>query len=89
MKQVWRFIKWSFSGMTFRSWTLVLFSFFGAGGLTAGNTQLRTYMWSVCAVIGAYWWLDILVDVVKGQWEKFKEHDERIFNILKKEKIDG
>jgi hypothetical protein len=67
----------------------MMFSFFGAGGITAGDTELRTWMWGICAVIGVYWWIDLTVDVVKSQWGRFKEHDEKIFNILKQEKIDG
>lgn len=88
MKQVWRFIKWSFSGMTFRTWTLVMFFFFAGGSITAGP-ELQPYMWGGCVVIAAYWWLDLFIDVMKSQWKKFREHDEEIFNILKKEKIDG
>ena len=90
MKRFMRFIKWCFSGMGWFEWYMLSVSFCLGAGVTAtvlGNESLKLF-WFTGAVILAF--LAGIVIVIKGvlyAWKKFKEDDEKVFNILKQDEI--
>lgn len=85
MKRTWRFIKWFVSKCGWFEVLLFATAFTFSAGLAAGEGPIRNWFWgfAIGANIGAMlmflWW------GVKRIWSDFKEHDEQVFEILKKD----
>ena len=88
MKRIWRYLKWTVRGMGLFEWWMASIWFFMGGGIAAtidGDEQLKN-IWFVLALISAG--LGVLFLMFKGfqhSWNRFKEDDDRVFNILKDE----
>lgn len=82
MKQVWRFIKWCVKGFGWFEWSWFVAAAFMGAGVT--NPEYRSVAFGIAAAIFAFWMMKfLLLDMCKMAWNRFKEEDERIFNILK------
>jgi len=88
MKRTWRFIKWFFSKCGWFEALMFTTSFTLAAGFTAGEgTTSRIVFWSIAlgvnllAILTFMWW------GAKNMWREFKKDDEKVFDILKQEKI--
>ena len=90
MKRFGRFIKWCFSGMGWFEWYMSSVSICLGAGITAtvtGNDRLRDFWFTAACVLAL---LAMLVVVGKGilhAWSRFKEDDEKMFNILKEKDL--
>jgi hypothetical protein len=91
MKRIGRYFKWLFGGMGLFEWYMASIWFFMGGGVTAtvqGDDKARD-IWFILALIVAS--MGVLTMMYKGarhSWNRFKEHDDKVFNILK-DKNDG
>lgn len=86
MKRVWRFVKWCFAGMSSFEWYLLSISFSLGAGITAlaqGNEELKKFWFSVTTILVLVAMLSFVASGIVSAWRRFKEHDERAFNILK------
>ena len=86
MKRAWRFIKWCVSGMGLYEWYIVSASFcIGAGlaSMTQGNEDRKEFWFGFAAVILIIAMLTFMLSGVVAAWKRFKEDDERAFNILR------
>ena len=88
IKRVWRFIKWSLKGFGWFEWSW----FFGmmciGFAVATDNPEHRTFAYIIFTAIFAFWAVKFAVlDVGRMAWNRFKEDDERAFNILKDKNI--
>ena len=86
MKRTWRFIKWCFDSMGLAEWYLLSGSFCLGAGLAAmaqGNQDSKQFWFGAAAVIAIIAMLSFILQGTKSMWNRFKEDDERAFNILK------
>ena len=87
MKQAWRFIKWFVSKCGWFEALMFTTAFTLSAGLAAGEGTVRNVFWGIalgansCAMLVFLWW------GAKNIWADFKKHDEKVFDILKKEDI--
>ena len=87
MNKALRFVKW-FAGKC--GWPEVLLftgSFCFFSGLTAGEGSTRFMFWSILLGIVVISITAMFISGVKSLWKSFKEDDEKVFDILKKENI--
>lgn len=90
MKRFVRFIKWCFSDMGWFEWYMLGTSFCLGAGLTSmlqGNEELRKF-WFGSTIL--FVMLFLITFVLKGiihAWQRFKEQDDKVFNILKQEEV--
>jgi hypothetical protein len=89
MKRTWRFIKWFFSKCGWFEALMFITSFTLAAGLAAGEGTARNVYWGIAIGANALAMLKFMWWGAKNIWQDFKKHDEEVFEILKKEKIDG
>lgn len=90
MKRTWRFLKWCFTGMGIFEWYMLAISFCLGAGLTAlvqGNTELKNFWFGCLTIVTGLAMLTFMWSGVVSAWRRFKEHDERLFNILKDKDI--
>ena len=90
MKRIWRFIKWCFSSMGLAEWYLLSGSFCLGSGLAAlaqGNEDSKQFWFGAAIVIALIAILSFVLQGAKEVWKRFKEDDERAFNILKDKDI--
>jgi hypothetical protein len=86
MKRIWRFIKWAVGGFGWFEWSL----FFSAActGFGTTNPEYRSIAFGIAAAIFAFWMFKfVIVDMGRMAWTRFKEEDEKAFNILKDKNI--
>lgn len=86
MKRTWRFIKWCFTGMGWFEWYMLGVSFCLGAGLTAifqGNESLKNFWFGCLTVIVTLAMITFVIKGIISAWNRFKEDDERAFNILK------
>lgn len=86
MKRAWRFIKWCVSGMGLYEWYILSASFCIGGGLAAmtqGNEDRKEFWFGLAALTIIIAMLTFMLSGVVAAWKRFKEDDERAFNILR------
>ena len=86
MKRVGRYIKWLFSGMGWFDVYMGLIWFFMGGGVIAtlqNDNESRRIWFGLALVVVAVAILTLLYKGLKFSWNRFKEDDEKVFNILK------
>lgn len=86
MKRTWRFVKWCFNSMGLAEWYLLSGSFCLGAGLAAvaqGNNDSKQFWFGAAAVIAIIAMLTFMLHGLREVWNRFKEHDEQAFNILK------
>jgi hypothetical protein len=87
MKQAWRIIKWFVSKCGWFEALMFTTAFTLSAGLAAGEGTVRNVFWGIAlgansgAMLVFLWW------GAKNIWADFKKHDEKVFDILKKEDI--
>jgi hypothetical protein len=89
MKRIWRFVKWFVSKCGWFEAVMFITSFSLAAGLTAGEGPTRNVFWGIAIAVNALAMLAFMAWGARNIWRDFVKHDERVFDILKKEKIDG
>ena len=90
MKRFGRFIKWCFSGMGWFEWYMSAISFCMGAGITGtiiGNDRIRDFWFTSAVVLAAVFMIVFVSKGILYAWNKFKEDDEKVFNILKKDEI--
>jgi hypothetical protein len=86
MKRIWRFVKWSIKGFGWFEYSW----FFSAAcmGFGTTNPEYRSIAFGIAAAIFTSWMVKfILWDLIKMSWNRFVEHDEKAFNILRDKNI--
>lgn len=71
-------------------WYIFGISFFLGGGTVAtvqGNEKIRDIMFTIAIIIASIGILTFMLAGIRFSWNRFKEEDEKIFNILKQEEI--
>ena len=87
MKQAWRFIKWFVSKCGWFEALMFTTAFTLSAGLAAGEGTIRNVFWGIAIGANAGAMLVFLWWGAKNIWADFKKHDEKVFDILKKEDI--
>ena len=86
MKRLGRFLKWCFTGMGIFEWYMLSISFCLGAGLTAtiqGNESLKNFWFGCLVIVISLAMVTFMIGGVISAWHRFKEYDERTFNILK------
>ena len=86
MKRAWRFVKWCFASMGWPEWFLLSGSFCLGAGLAAtaqGDEEQKKFWFGMLAIIAVVVILTFMAQGIVAAWNRFKEHDEQVFNILK------
>jgi hypothetical protein len=86
MKRAWRYCKWLVEGMSLFEWWMASIWFFLGGGVTATiqNDDKARDIWFTLALIATA--IGFVIMMYKGfiySLQRFKEHDDKVFNILK------
>jgi hypothetical protein len=89
MKRMLRFIKWFINKSTWFDFVLFTTCFTLSFGFFAGEGSSRDIAWTIAIVINVIFAFGFMIQGAKNIWQDFKKHDEKVFDILKKEKIDG
>jgi hypothetical protein len=89
MKRSWRFIKWFIGKCGWFEAVMFITSFSLAAGLAAGEGTIRDIFWSIAVGVNVLAMLSFMAWGARNIWRDFVKHDEKVFDILKKEKIDG
>jgi hypothetical protein len=89
MKRAWRFVKWFASKCGWFEAVMFTSAFCLSAGLTAGEGTARNIFWGIAVGVNVLAMLGFIAWGVRNIWRDFVKHDEQVFNILKKEKIDG
>lgn len=87
MKRTWRFIKWFFSKCGWPEVLLFTGSFCFFSGLSAGEGPTRTMYWTVLLAVVVVSIIATGIGGARTLWKNFKEEDEKVFDILKKDNI--
>lgn len=87
MKRTWRFIKWLISKATWFDAVIFTTAFTLVAGLTAGESTARIVFWSTAAIINILFIIGFMTKGMMRVWRDFKKDDEKVFEILKQEKI--
>jgi hypothetical protein len=87
MKRAWRFIKWFISKSTWTDFVIFTTGFTLAAGFTAGEGTVRIVFWTIALGVNILFIVGFMTKGFIRLWQDFKKHDEKIFNILKQEKI--
>ena len=90
MKRFGRFIKWCFTSMGWFEWVMLSISFCLGAGLTAhlqGNTELKNFWFGCLLIVVGIAMIGFMIQGVRAIWERFVEHDEKVFNILKEKDL--
>jgi len=88
LKRIWRYIKWSFNDMGWFEWTWFTAAFFVGVGLAADQGEVRRTAFVIATCIFSFWAVKFIVwDLIKMSWNRFVEHDEKTFNILRDKNI--
>lgn len=88
MKRAWRFVKWTVGTMGW--FEVYMISTLSAMliGAWASPGLVRNIAWGTACAIVASAVLYLVVLGCKNMWKQFLMHDEQVFDILKKEKLD-
>ena len=87
MNRALRFVKWFVGKCSWFEGILSAIAYAFSAGLAAGEGPVRNWFWgfAIGATIGAMlmflWWS------AKNIWADFKKHDDKVFDILKKDDI--
>ena len=90
MKRFGRFLKWCCAGMGWFEWYMLGISFCLGAALTAtvqGNESLKHFWFGCLTIIISMAMITFVIKGVIAAWNRFKEHDDKVFNILKKDDI--
>ncbi len=87
MKRAWRFIKWFASERTWFDFLLFTTFFSLSFGFFTGEGPRRDIAWGIAIGINILFAISFMIKSAKGMWQDFKKHDEKVFDILKQEKI--
>lgn len=88
MKQAWRFVKWCIGGIGWFEAFLTATCIALLTGIIAGDGMTRNIAWGFAVGLNVLAMFVFIGMGVRYQWGRFKEDDERVFNILK-DKNDG
>ena len=87
MKRAWRFIKWFIAKSTWFDFVIFTTAFTLAAGFSAGEGTARNVFWIIAFSINVLFIAGFMAKGVINLWRDFKKHDEKVFEILKQEKI--
>jgi len=87
MKRAWRFVKWFISKSTWIDFVIFTTGFTLAAGFTAGEGTARIVFWTIALGVNILFVVGFITKGFVRLWQDFKKHDEKIFDILKQEKI--
>lgn len=89
MKRAWRFIQWFASKCGWFEVLLFTSAFCLSAGFTAGEgSRARDIFWGIAIGVNILAALVFLWWGARNIWAEFKKHDEKVFEILKKDKIE-
>lgn len=90
MKRLARYFAWVFGGMGWFEWYMSTMWFFIGGGITAiviDDKSLSNFMFGVAMALSVAGLVFFIGKGIRASWNRFKEDDEKVFNILKKDDI--
>ena len=87
MKRTWRFIQWFVKSCGWFEALLFTSAFTLSAGLTAGEGTTRNVFWGIALGVNAIAMLMFLWWGAKKIWSDFRQHEEQVFDILKKDDI--
>ena len=87
MNRAWRFIKWFVGKCGWFEAVCFISAFCFMAGLTAGEGTARNIFWGTAIGANVLAALVFISWGVRNMWADFKKHDERVFDILKKEDL--
>jgi hypothetical protein len=87
MRRTWRFIKWFVSRLSVFDVVVIVTAFTLSFGYFTGEGLRRDIAWSIAIGVNTVFAIVFISKGIIGMWRDFKKHDERVFDILKKEKI--
>ena len=90
MKRFIRFIKWCYTGMGWYEYYMLGISFcLGAGliSMLQGNEELRKFWFGSTIIFVMLFMITFVLKGIAMAWNRFKEDDEKVFNILKEDNI--
>ncbi len=84
MKEVFKFIRWAFSGLEIWQWVLILSLVFNVGSVFAIGTSIASNMnaigMSLLVIVFFKWFV---WDMVKASWTRYKEHRNELLTTIK------
>ncbi|CAB4133666.1 hypothetical protein UFOVP257_388 [uncultured Caudovirales phage] len=87
MKRILRFIKWFINKSTWYDFVLFITCFTVAFGFGAGESTARNISWGIAVAVNIIFMIGFMIKGLIHMWRDFKKYDEKVFDILKQEKI--